>query len=192
MACVLCGSSDDPTEEDVIPKWMLRAFDAQARVTLTASEEAGDPHEQRTLKHFQITLDRGLCRRCNYQLLSGLEQEVRPILEPMAVRCEPTTLDLDKQRLLAVWAIKTVYLMELTVLQRYPTMRLAEGYQPSISEKGWLLAQLEQRSARLVEAPPRSMVWLACWDFRTPDVANHGSLVNYALSQAPLPTAARS
>jgi hypothetical protein len=42
MACVLCGSSDDPTEEDVIPKWMLRAFDARGRVTLTASEEEAD------------------------------------------------------------------------------------------------------------------------------------------------------
>lgn len=164
MACVLCGSSDDPTEEDVIPRWMLRAFGAQGRVTLTASEEeAGDPHEVRTLKHFQVTLDRGLCRRCNTELLGRLEQEVQPILEPMAVRCEPTTLDLDKQRLLAVWAIKTVYLMELAVLRRYPTMRVAGGYQPTISEKGWLLAQLEKRPARLVEPPPRSMVWLACW-----------------------------
>ena len=190
MACVLCGSSDDPTEEDVIPKWMLRAFDARGRVTLTASEEeAGDPHEVRTLKHFRVTLDCGLCRRCNNELLGRLEQEVQPILEPMAVRCEPTILDLDKQRLLAAWAIKTVYLMELAVLQRYPTMRLAGGYQPTISEKGWLLAQLEQRPVRLVEPPPRSMVWLTCREFRTPSVANHGSLVNYAPSQAPVPAA---
>jgi hypothetical protein len=55
----------------------------------------------------------------------------------MAVRCEPTILDLDKQRLLAVWAIKTVYLLELAVLQRYPTMRLAAGYQPSTSEMAY-------------------------------------------------------
>ena len=92
-----------------------------------SEEEAGDPHEVRTLKHFQVTLDRGLCRRCNTELLGRLEQEVQPILEPMAVRCEPTTLDLDKQRLLAVWAIKTVYLMESAVLRRYPTMRVAEA-----------------------------------------------------------------
>jgi hypothetical protein len=29
MACVLCGSVDNPTDEDVIPKWLLRAFDVQ-------------------------------------------------------------------------------------------------------------------------------------------------------------------
>jgi hypothetical protein len=189
MACVLCASLDDPTEEDVIPKWLLRAFGARGGVTLTASEEAGDPHEVRTLKHFQVTLDRGLCRRCNNQLLGRLEQEVRPVLEPMAVRCEPTILDLAKQRLLAVWAIKTVYLMELAVLQRYPTMRLVGGYQPSTSEMGWLLAELERRSANPVEPPPRSMVWLACWDFRSPSAVNQGSLVNYAPSLAPLPAA---
>ncbi|MEY9863890.1 hypothetical protein ABH935_009543 [Catenulispora sp. GAS73] len=26
VACVLCGSADRPTDEDVIPKWLLRAF----------------------------------------------------------------------------------------------------------------------------------------------------------------------
>ncbi len=187
MTCVLCASPDDLTDEDVIPKWMLRAFGAQGRVTLTASEEAAEPHEVRTLKRFQVTLDDGLCRRCNNELLSGLEQAVQPVLEPMAVRREPTTLDLATQQLLAVWAIKTVYLMELAVLRRYPTMRRAGGYQPSVSEIGWLLAELEQRPAKLVEPPPRSMVWLACWDFRTPDSVNRGSMVNYAPSLAPLP-----
>jgi hypothetical protein len=29
MACVLCASEDDPTDEDVIPKWLLRAFNMQ-------------------------------------------------------------------------------------------------------------------------------------------------------------------
>ena len=134
MTCVLCASPDDLTDEDVIPKWMLRAFGAQGRVTLTASEEAAEPHEVRRLRRLQVTLDDGLCRRCNNELLSGLEQVVQPVLEPMAVRGKPTTLDLATQRLLAVWAIKTVYLMELAVLRRYPSMRRAAGYQPTIPD----------------------------------------------------------
>jgi len=72
---------------------------------------------------------------------------VQPILEPIAVRRAPTTLDLASQRLLAVWAIKTVFLLELAICQRYPDTRVMEGYQPSRSEIGWLLAQLEQRPA---------------------------------------------
>ncbi len=73
-------------------------------------------------------------------------------------------------------------------------MRTVEGYHPSTSEVGWLLAQLEQRPARLVEPPPRSMVWLACWDckapgwdYTEPSAALRGSMVNYAPSEAPVP-----
>ena len=188
MACVLCASLEDLTEEDVIPKWLLRAFDVQGPATINSREEAGDPYEVSTLRHFQVTLEDGLCRKCNNELLGGLEQLVQPILEPMAVRCQPTILDVAAQRLLAVWAIKTVYLMELAVRQRYPGARTVEGYQPSRSEIGWLLAQLEQRPAKLVEPPPRSMVWLACFDCMKDRAERRGSMVNYAPSEAPLPT----
>jgi hypothetical protein len=188
MACVLCASVDNPTDEDVIPKWLLRAFDVQeGSTTVSVGEESGDKHAVKTLKRFQVTLDGGLCKKCNNERLGGLEQVVQPILEPMAVRCEPTILDLASQRLLAVWAVKTVYLLELASRQRYPGARLVEGYQPSNSEIGWLLAQLEQRPAKLIEPPPRSMVWLACWDCKALSAVNRVSMLNYAPSTAPLP-----
>lgn len=138
MACVLCASVENSTDEDVIPKWLLRAFNVeQGSTTINVREESGSPHEVRKLRHFQVTLDGGLCKRCNNERLGGLEQVVQPILEPMAVRREPTILDLASQRLLAAWAVKTVYLLELAIRQRYPSVRLVEGYQPSIAEVGW-------------------------------------------------------
>jgi hypothetical protein len=189
MACVLCSSEEDPTDEDVIPKWLLRAFDVQpGSSVITVGEEYEEKHEVRRLKHFQVTLDDGLCRKCNNELLSRLENVVQPILGPMAVQAKPTTLDLDIQRLLAVWAVKTVYLLELAGRQQYAGARQVEGYKPSIPETGWLLAQLEQRPVKLVEPPPRTMVWLACWDCMTPDVAKRGSMIHYAPSTAPLRT----
>jgi hypothetical protein len=189
MACVLCASVENPTDEDVIPKWLLRAFNVLERsTTVRVGEEDGEMREVRTLKRFQITLDDGLCKKCNNERLGGLEKVVQPILEPMAVRCEPATLNLDSQRLLAVWAVKTIYLLELASRQRYPGARAVEGYRPSISETGWLLAQLEQYPAKLIEPPPRSMVWLACWDCKTPNTADRASTVYYATATAPLPT----
>jgi hypothetical protein len=83
---------------------------------------------------------------------------------------------------------KTVYLLELAARQQYPGKRQAEGYEPSISEVGWLLAELESRPVRLVTPPPRTMVWLACWDCMTPDVANSGSMIHYAAPSAGLHT----
>jgi hypothetical protein len=139
----------------VIPKWLLRAggFDHRQR-----RRGVWEQHQVETLKRFQITLDGGLCKKCNNERLAGLEQAVQPILEPMAVRCEPATLDQASQRLLAVWAITTVYLLELASRRRYPEARPVEGHQPSSPDTGWLLAQLQQRPAILVEPPPRSMV----------------------------------
>jgi hypothetical protein len=189
MACVLCASEDDPTDEDVIPRWLLRAFNVEfGSTTINVGEEGGDKHQVRALRHFQVTLDGGLCRKCNNERLSGLEQLVQPILEPMAVRCQPTTLDLASQRLLAVWAIKTIYLLELASRQQYPGARAIEGYVPSNAEVGWLLAQLEQHPARLVEPPPRSMVWLASWDCMTPGSVNKGAMLTYAPSTAQVRT----
>ncbi len=161
MACVLCGSEDDPTDEDVIPRWLLHALNVEPGSTVSVAEEAGDSREVGKLRHFQVTLDKGLCRTCNNARLGGLEQLVQPILEPMAVQGERITLGLARQRLLAAWAIKTVYLLELASRQRYPGTRLTDGYLPSSSEIGWLLAELERGAVKAIKPPPRSMVWLA-------------------------------
>ncbi len=48
--------------------------------TVSVAEESGDKHEVKTLKRFQITLDGGLCKKCNNERLGGLEQLVQPIL----------------------------------------------------------------------------------------------------------------
>ena len=183
MACVLCGSADRPTDEDVIPKWLLRAFDVQGPVTVSVREESGEPQLVARRRSPKVILRGGLCSECNNERLSRLESAVKPVLEPMARYARPTALDLDSQRLLAAWAIKTVYLLELAARQQYPGARPVEGYEPGIAERGWLLGQLERRPAAQVEPPPRSMAWLACWD------CEERSVFSYAPS-TPRPSAA--
>ena len=72
MACVLCGSVDEPTNEDVIPKWLLCAFDVQqGSTTVSVGEESADKHEVKILRRFQVTLDSGLCKKCNNERLGS-------------------------------------------------------------------------------------------------------------------------
>ncbi|HUC26538.1 MAG TPA: hypothetical protein VMA73_27870 [Streptosporangiaceae bacterium] len=105
----------------------------------------------------------------------------------MAVRAESATIDLAGQQLLAVWAIKTAYLVELASRQQYSGKRPVEGYEPSSAEMGWLLNQLERHRDE-PKPPPRSFVWLAGWDCKKPDGENQASMLHYAPSRAPVRT----
>jgi hypothetical protein len=120
MACVLCGSADSPTDEDVTPRWLLRAFDVQGPVTINAREESCEPQAVATRPTPKIMLRGGLCSKCNNERLSRLENAAKPILAPMARYAKPTVLDLGSQRLHAAWAVKTAYLLELAARQQYP------------------------------------------------------------------------
>jgi hypothetical protein len=136
-ACALCGATDVPlTDEDVIPKWALRAFNVQGPVTIQTREEGGSPQEVGESRRFKLVLAAGLCQRCNNVRLSQLENKVKPILAPMAVECRPTSIDANGQLLLAVWAVKTAFLVELALRQQHPGARPVEGYAASPPEMG--------------------------------------------------------
>lgn len=174
--CALCGATGLPlTDEDVIPKWALRAFDVQAPVTIQIREEGGSPQEVGERRHLKLVLEGGLCQHCNNVRLSQLENKVKPILAPMAVECRPTSIHANSQRLLAAWAVKSAFLVELALRQQHPGARPVEGYAASPPEMAWLFAKLEP--------PPRSLVWLGCWD------CQQESPFRYGPSGAPLVTA---
>jgi hypothetical protein len=53
MACVLCSSVHNPTDEDVIPKWLLRAFKVEDGPTIVSVREEHDAkRDVTTLKRF--------------------------------------------------------------------------------------------------------------------------------------------
>jgi hypothetical protein len=174
-SCVLCGASGDRlTDEDVIPKWALRALNVQGPITIGVREETAEQQHVGKRRSFKVVLDNGLCPTCNNVRLSQLENEVKPILAPMAVEHRPTTLTAASQQLLATWAVKTVFLLELAIRQKYPGTRPVEGYLATGPEMAWMFANLEP--------PPRSMVWLGSWD------CQREVPLNYAPSSASLPT----
>jgi hypothetical protein len=99
-SCALCGATGVPlTDEDVIPKWALRAFNVQGPVTIQVREEGGSPQEVGKRRNLKLVPEGGLCQRCNNVRLSRLENKVKPILAPMAMDCRPTRLDANSQRL---------------------------------------------------------------------------------------------
>jgi hypothetical protein len=174
-SCVLCGASGDRlTDEDVIPKWALRALKVQGPITIGVREEAAEQQHVGTSSIFKVVLDNGLCPTCNNVRLSQLENAVKPILAPTAAEPRPTTLTAAGQKLLAAWAVKTVFLLELAIRQKFPGARPVEGYLATAPEMAWMFANLEPL--------PRSMVWLGCWDCQ-------GEVpLNYAPSSASVPT----
>jgi hypothetical protein len=166
---------DQLTCEHVIPKWARRSYGIQGPVTVDAREEGlGQRRRAGSMQALNITLDDAICEDCNSVWLSRLEQAVKPILAPMAVSARPVTLSPASQELLATWAVKTVLLLELAFRQMYPASRPVEGYEASQPEFAWLRARSEP--------PPRSLVWLGCWD------CQQATPVRYAPSSAPLPT----
>lgn len=126
------------------------------------------------MRQLNIVLKDAVCRRCNNQWLSTMENRVSRFLKPMAVSAKPTVLDGAAQKLLALWAVKTAFLLELAFRQQYPGQRAIGGYQATSQELTWLRYQ--------DEPPPRSMVWLGAWD------CQQNVPVNYEPSGAELPT----
>src|SRR5215471_4122248 len=109
-SCVLCGASGDRlTNEDVIPRWALHALNVQGPITIGVREEAAEQQQVGKRRSFKVVLDDGLCPTCNNVRLSQLENAVKPILAPMAIEPRPTTLTPAGQKLLATWAVKTVF-----------------------------------------------------------------------------------
>lgn len=177
--CIFCRSTETPLSvEHVIPKWARKAFNIQGPVTVSASEQPEPTRRQlgRPMRTLNVVLRDALCESCNNGWLGGvLEERAAQILKPMAVQRKPTVLDLEMQRIVALWAVKTVLLFEMAVRQMYPGVPRIEGYVPSDLE----LALIWRDKA----PPPRSRVWLACWDCR------QSVAVRYEPSSIALPTA---
>jgi hypothetical protein len=174
--CVFCGSTAGrATDEHVIPKWARDGFAIQDWVTLSVGDGEAPALEQvGRLRHLNIVLKDGLCRPCNTDWLAPVEDKAKAVLLPMALNRAPTALDAAGQALVSFWAVKTVLLLELAIRQRFAGRRPAEGYVATTPEMAWL-REREQ-------PPPRSMVWLGCWD------CEREIPVNYQPSTAGLPT----
>lgn len=141
-----------------------------------AGEERGADQRRKvaTLRHLSVMVDGLICGRCNSGFLAGLEKSAKRLLAPKIQTACVGTLDVAEQGVIATWATKTAWLLELAARQMWPGERRTEGPVPSEVELAWLGCHREP--------PPRALVWMAHWDCERRDSMMH------APSVATLPT----
>lgn len=171
--CLLCAQPlTDPSKEHVIPQWARREFDIKGKVTIETGSEG---RRVGAMQHLNLTLDNAICKYCNTVWMNReLERPLQSILAPMAGRAKPTVISSATQSLIATWAVKTIFLLELAIREQFPEARTKLGYVPTAGELAWL--------RRYKEPPPRTLAWLGCWD------CERETPVMYTPSTAPLPT----
>lgn len=146
--CLFCGGAGS-SREHIIAQWIGRALDLPPVpgvdfVYLHRSEnpEAGIPVREKQAER-PAYFTRAFCRGCNGGWMARLEQRVRPVLEPLLLG-RHRTLSNDDQRLLAMWAMKTILAFQ-SVEEPITTWARVEDY----------------RTLYRSQAPlPNSQVWL--------------------------------
>lgn len=119
--CIFCQKSASEvkiTKEHILPKWMRKRIplspDYQKNVLYTSTTQEVKPlvRNMPGLSPFEMTVSR-VCAECNNGWLSiELEAPLQPIIEKL-ILSKSISLDIDIQRLLALWAIKTATLRAL-------------------------------------------------------------------------------
>jgi len=103
--CIFCGKPAG-SREHIWPQWVLARKDfGPFRL-----KRAGVPDV--ILNGTELTTKR-VCKACNSGWMSDLEGKVKPILEPM-FDGRTFALDLEQQRLIAVWVAKMAFLWDST------------------------------------------------------------------------------
>ena len=162
--CIFCAQRRQVSREHVLPRWMVKSFDMQGRIVIDSTTRGvTDPVHERS--DLFVHLEGKICTSCNNGWLSALERQVKPILEPMVLNQRRMSLDSQQQVLLATWAIKTIFLLELAWLQMYPASRPFTGYTASEAELAWLFSHKTP--------PPRSRVWIGAFDAENRHATSH-------------------
>ena len=156
--CRFCGG-EGSSKEHSFAQWIGRAMtpplDPNMSVVFhhrSENPEAGiDLHERQAKGAAFVT--RAFCVACNTGWMSQLEDQVQRILEPM-IHGQRRNLSVDDQRVLAMWAIKTVLAFQ-TMEEPVTTFATPKDYR-----------ELYERQAPL----ERAQVWIAadprdesCW-----------------------------
>lgn len=113
MPCAFCGASPT-TSEHIFPRWLERYLPPDRRqVREVARYGEGGFDIQHPVVGLDFRLNR-VCAGCNNGWLSELEQASIPVLDPLISGLDLRLLSVRDQRQVALWAVKTAMLTDLT------------------------------------------------------------------------------
>ncbi|WP_413757214.1 hypothetical protein [Streptomyces sp. MMBL 11-3] len=108
--CVFCGGTP-LTKEHVLPRWLKVALDPAVRRHRYVRVSSGTIQQ-----HDSTPLDaqvKIVCPECNSGWMNQLEEDVRRFL-PDLIQGNPRTLDMEAQRALVSWSVKTMLMLQYT------------------------------------------------------------------------------
>ena len=164
--CAFCGPTRERlSREHALPKWAretLKPLEPNRPYTVHSGEGTGPDSPKlliRRLPHLNVVVRHSVCRRCNNEFLASLHRRAKPLLGAVIKSPLPMQLDRGGQALVAAWATKTVWLLELAAREMFSGERKIPGYKVSEPKAAYFCSKREP--------PPRTLVWLGSWNCRT-------------------------
>jgi hypothetical protein len=101
------------SKEHAWPNWLLKLLRTLSKqtVNIKAEIDGGRPWTNWHGPKGSIRVA-GICKNCNGGWMSELEQEAKPILEPL-IRNTESTLDSRQQLIIATWVVKTSMVFDI-------------------------------------------------------------------------------
>lgn len=127
--CIFCGQRTFG-KEDALPRWLgkllLKGRKPKMIFDLRTTGYVED-HRYWTIRELAVRVQ-AVCKDCNNGWMSNLEAAMQSLASPMIDSGTPTVLDVNRQTLMATWAVKTAIVLEFarpskTVVYRYYTTR---------------------------------------------------------------------
>lgn len=130
------------TNEDAWPRWLMKRFPGSGTARIYAERGGRNLGNWPTAK--KILQIKCLCAFCNNGWMSKLENEVKPVIEPILDN-KLQKLDVSAQSTVALWAVKTGMVLE--------------GVD---SRRPWFYTKAERQLMRTARGlPQRTSVWIA-------------------------------
>lgn len=138
--CVFCGAEGGLTNEDVLPRWLLKALeDASVTGTVVYRQSKGHLGDAPAVHSRQgrslETKARAVCAACNNSWMSQIEQSVSTIL-PGLIEGRRTLLSAEGQEALARWSVKTILMLQHTHKRSHQVVIPRLDYADFFTEKG--------------------------------------------------------